>query len=355
MKEFRVLHICEYAANYRGNFIDSLESIETYHDNVENFFLFPCNAKNTMAKNWIGELNDPHKKAYIQESNMIKNFLLLAKILKKHKINRIVRHFSDPKIDLLVKILFKGKYVVRFFHGDYSMRKNLIKHKIYEFLWHKNKFVGVSDAVTEQVRKAHPNFSTFSIPNAIHFDRLNHQDPFERPEGISLLMMGWDFYGKGADLAIQAALPLQKKYNLTLQISCAANIEKNRELAFEILGEHADWIRFLPPTNNIGTYYRANDIFLSPSRHEAFGYANIEAVSCGNSIVLSKVGGQAQLKIEGAYWFESENVEDFTQKLEAAILERNTPEKIAQRKRVQEEVKHTYSLKEWSNKLVDLF
>ena len=355
MKEFRVLHICDYAANYRGNFIDSLESIETYHDNVENFFLFPCMARETDAQKWIVEMNREHTKAYIQESNMIKNFLALAKILKKHKINRIVRHFSDPKIDLLIKILFRGKYVVRFFHGSYPMRKNLIKHKIYEFLWHKNKFVGVSDAVTEQVRKAHPKFSVFSIPNAIQFDRLNQQDPFERPEGISLLMMGWDFYGKGADLAIKAAYTLQKKYNVTLQIACASNIEKNKELAYEVLGERADWIRFLPPTNNIGTYYRATDIFLSPSRAEAFGYANIEAVSCGNSIVLSKVDGQAQLKIDGAYWFESENIEDFTQKLETAILERNTPEKVEQRKKVQEEVKQTYSLKEWSNKLVNLF
>jgi glycosyltransferase involved in cell wall biosynthesis len=121
------------------------------------------------------------------------------------------------------------------------------------------------------------------------------------------------------------------------------------------LGENVDWIRYLPPTNNIGTYYRANDIFLSPSRQEAFGYANIEAVYCGNSIVLSKVDGQAELDIAGAYWFESENIEEFTKKLELAIVELHSAEKIHQKEITKNHIKHVYSLKEWSKKLVDLF
>ena len=73
-KSFRVLHICDYSAHYRGNFIDSLESIETYHDNVENFYLFPFRSKGTAAQKWIEELNHTHTKAYIQEKNIIKNF-----------------------------------------------------------------------------------------------------------------------------------------------------------------------------------------------------------------------------------------------------------------------------------------
>ena len=101
--------------------------------------------------------------------------------------------------------------------------------------------------------------------------------------------------------------------------------------------------------------YRANDIFLSPSRQEAFGYASVEAAYCGNSIVLSKVDGQAELQLEGAYWFRSEGVEDFTEQLEKAILERNLPEKIAQREQVKAQVEKIYSLEEWSNKLVALF
>ena len=129
---------------------------------------------------------------------------------------------------------------------------------------------------------------------------------------------------------------------------------KIRELAREISGEEPTWIRFLPQTNSIGKYFKANDIFLSPSRSEAFGYANVEAVYCGNSIVLSRVGGQAQLQIDGAYWFESENVDDFVEKLELAIQELSTPEKQAQRESVKAQVQRIYSIETWAKKVVEL-
>lgn len=355
MKTFRVLHVCDYAAYYRGNFIDSLESIDAYNDQVETFYLFPFRAKGTPAEEWIEALNRNGTRAYFQESNILKTFFTLAKILRKHKINRIVRHFSDSKIDILIKLLFKGEHVVRFFHSYCPVQKNPIKRTLTEFVWHNNKLVGVSDAIANEIRLAHPTFSAHSIVNAIHFDRLDQTEAIDKPDGISLLIMGWDYMRKGVDLAIKATQPLQQKYNITLQIIGGKNEDNIRSLAYDILGEHADWIRFLPLTNNVGTYYRANDIFLSPSRQEAFGYANIEAVYCENSIVLTRVDGQAELKIDGAYWFESENIEEFTQKLEAAILELRTSKKIIQKKRAREQAMHTYSLEVWSKKLVGLF
>lgn len=354
MKQFRVLHICDYAAPYRGNFIDSLESLEIYN-NVENFYLFPARANGSAAKEWIEALNQNRKKAYIQETSIIKNIKLVRNILKNHKIDRIVRHFSDGKIDIVIKLLFKGKNVIRFFHCPCERRKNPIKHLIVKFFWRKNKLVGVSEAVTKEIRAAYPKFASFTIENAIHFNRLDKIDEIEKHDGVSLLMMGWNCFQKGVDLAIKAASALQKKYNIMFRIVGGINENKVKELVKEICGEDVDWIRYLPPTNNIGTYYMASDIFMSPSRWEAFGYANIEAVYCKNSVVLSKIDGQGQLKIDGAYWFESENVEDFTQKLEIAILELKLTEKIAQKEKAKEQVERIYSLKVWSERLVALF
>jgi len=215
--------------------------------------------------------------------------------------------------------------------------------------------VGVSDAISGEIRREFPDYEVVSIVNAIHFERLDRVDVFVKPDGISLLMMGWDYKRKGVDLAIKAANNLRDKYGVVLWLVGGKNEEKIRELIKEILGHDADWIRFLPATDNIGTYFKAADIFLSPSRQEAFGYANIEAAYCKDSIVLSRVDGQGELQIDGAYWIERDNVEDFTEKLEKAILELNDPEKIAQRMRVSDEVKRIYSLEEWTNKLVALF
>lgn len=348
-----ILHICDYAALYRGNFIDSLESVETFQNNITNVYLFPSYAKHTEAEKWISEMNGKHTVAYIQEENYIKNILLVRHILKKHKVDNIVRHFSDLRIDIAIKFLFNSKKVVRFFHCGYTIDSKL-KHMLRRFIWKHNKLVGVSNFTANQTQYAFPDFSVTPILNGIHFERLDKIDPIQKPNGTSLLMLGWNYEGKGVDLAVKVVSELQKKYNLTLRIVGLQNEDKIKNFIRELTGENPSWIQYLPPTNNIGTYYTAADIFLSPSRHEAFGYANIEAAYCKNSIVLSKVDGQGELQINGAYWFESENLEEFTKQLETAILELNTPEKIAQRELVREQVQQIYSLENWSNKLVDL-
>ena len=352
--KYNVLHICDYAAAYRGNFIDSLCSLEKYHGDVNNFYLFPNRAQNNSAKEWITEMNKDKEVAYIQKSNFFSNALLLSNLIKKHKINRIVRHFSDFKMDILVRMLFGGKNVIRFFHCDCERPKSALKFKISEMVWKNNKLVGVSDAVTEHIKNIHKGFSAYSIVNAICFDRLDVVDEYSKPDGIALLMMGWAYEIKGVDLAVKAASALRERYDIKLQISGGKNEDKIKELVKDILGYEADWIIFLPPTNNVGTYYKNNDIFLSPSRREAFGYANIEAAYCKNSIVLSKVDGQGELNIEGAYWIKRDDVEDFKEKLELAIIEYNTPEKTEQKERAKQQVEKTYSLQTWSDKLYSL-
>lgn len=353
-KHYNVLHICDYSAHYRGNFVDSLESLQRYHPNVTNFFLFPTKARNTGARQWIGEMNREKQVAYIQEESLVRNVRLLSRILKEHQIHRVVRHFTDSRMDVMLFFLFGGKKVIRFFHNGYDPKDRSLKHHIRRFFWRNNRLVGVSAHATRDLKQAMPDFQVTPIVNAISFERLEQGEPIEKPEKISMLMMGWDYWGKGVDLAVKACLALRERYDFVLRIVGLDNEAKIRALVREIAGEEADWVRFLPPTNQIGTYYRANDIFLSPSRHEAFGYANVEAAYCENSIVLSKVDGQGELRIDGAYWFDSENVEDFARQLETAILDRKDPDKIAQRARTKERISIIYSLETWSDKLMEL-
>ena len=350
-----ILHICDYTAPYRGNFIDSLASIGQFHENVKTFYLFPNRAKdNPDTLSWISELNATQKVAYVQEKNILANAALLAKIIRRNKIGCIIRHFSDNRIDLLVKLLFNGKHVIRFFHSRLAISNSAIKQCIRRFLWKNNKLVGVSDSVADELRTAFPDYYVTTIFNAINFERLNKIDMLSCNDRISLMMMGWDRETKGVDLAIRACEKLQKEYEFVLRIVSGRDAELTRNMIKDILGTSVDWIEILPPTNNVGTYYAANDIFLSPSRHEAFGYANVEAAYSENSIVLTRVGGQSQLKIEGAYWVEPNNVEDLATQIETAIIELKTPQKIEQRARVKLEVQRVYSLKEWSHQVVSL-
>lgn len=57
MKKY-ILHILNYAASYRGNFIDSLEKLNEVisADGVENMYLITETAKDSDAMKWINEL-----------------------------------------------------------------------------------------------------------------------------------------------------------------------------------------------------------------------------------------------------------------------------------------------------------
>lgn len=344
-----ILHICNYSAPYRGNFINSLVALEKYQD-VKNIFLFPYHAHNSGAQEWIDRINTTECCAYIQEKSMIKKFFQLRKIIKKHNVDCIMRHFSDLKIDFIVKLLFKSKKVVRFFHCSYRPQKKLM-HKIRCFLWNKNIMVGVSEFVANELKSVLPKQNIVAIHNAIDFERLSAIDAFCRSDKIVLTMMGWDQKGKGVDLALKATERLLNKYDVILQIIAAKNQNKIEDFIIETLGKNVSWTVVLSPTNNIGTYYGATDIFLSPSRAEAFSYAVVEAAYCENAIVASRVDGQAELKIDGAYWFENENVDDLAEKLEKAINEFALPEKVKQRAALKEKLEKVYSLEEWSKRV----
>lgn len=221
---YRVLHICNYAANYRGNFIDSLESLEQYHSNVRNLYLFPERAQNTSAKEWIRDLNYEKEIAYIQKKNPLSNALQLVRIIKKHNINRIVTHFADNQMDILIRLFFDGRKVIRFFHSGCMPASNAGKQRVKDFLYKNNKLVGVSSAASDQISAVFPAFSPYTIENAIHFNRLDTIDEFQKSEGISLLVMGWDYRIKGIDLAIKAAHALRKN----IILPCRSLVEETK-------------------------------------------------------------------------------------------------------------------------------
>ncbi len=348
------LHICDYSAPYKGNFIKSLESLETI-ENVKNVYLFSYRANANKSVEWINALNENETVAYIQEENILKNIFLLKRILKEHKVTHIFRHFYDIKIDAILKVVCYNKPVVRFCHGMYAkVNRTGIMHRVRSFLWGKDLLIGVSEAVSESYRQSFKNVNIHTVDNAIFFDRLDVVDEFQKQNKVSLMCMGYNIKTKGTDIAIKMAQKLHENYDFVLNVVVAANCEELENYLKSAFDKIPEWLNILPPIENVATYFNANDIFLSPSRSEAFGYAVVEAAYCKNSIVASKTGGQGELKIDGVYWFESENIEEFYKKTEMAIRELNSEEKMMQKELVVKSVQKTYSLDEWRNNVINL-
>jgi len=353
-----VLHICAYSANYKGNFIESLNYLAKKDTKRKHIYLFSENSKRTNASNWIKEINNNGVRAYIQKESFWGNIILLKKIVKENNVSCVVRHFSDGKIDLILKLFFPNIKIIRFFHSSYNVNFNSLRHKINKIIYKNNILVGVGESVLDQCRTMFPENKTLLIENAIFFKRLDKDGDVKFPEkqgSIALLTMGYNIFIKGTDLAIEAVEKIRKTENAVLYIVVAASMDSmTNYLKEKYAGVIPSWIVLLQPTENIGTYYRNVDIFLSPSRTEGLVYSIMESAYCCNSIVASRINGQAEIRVNGIYWHEKENVEDLTQKIRIAISELKTEEKIIDRKQVAIEVQKEYSLEIWSDKFIAL-
>jgi glycosyltransferase involved in cell wall biosynthesis len=116
---------------------------------------------------------------------------------------------------------------------------------------------------------------------------------------------------QGARRVVGTLCRLRPEKDLTTLLSAFAGLEparNNLRLAFvgsgterEVLERQAADLRiteqcvFEPATANIGPWLRHMDVFVMPSRDEAFSNSIMEAMACGCAVVASNVGGNPEL------------------------------------------------------------
>lgn len=349
------LHICNYAAPYRGNFISSLEYLaqDLEKKGAQQVYLFPARAASSGAMAWIEQLRANGRAVYLQRSSVLKNAALLREIFKKHDIQTVFTHFSDGKMDVSLALAKRKQHVIRFFHCVFDVSPQSPKLHLYRLLWRKNTLVGVGKAVTRGLEQCFSGWEIHTVENAIGFSRLDQTDPFTRREGTACFAMGYNFHVKGVDLALRAVEALRKCRDVTLYIPAASHLDELKAGIERVLGSVPDWVVILPAKENVGTYYRNADVFLAPSRSEGFCYAVPEAVYCGATVVASDIPALKELRIPDLYYFTAGNADSLAEVLARAIDEREG--KQAQREKAREAVLREYSLPEWSARVLALY
>ena len=118
-----------------------------------------------------------------------------------------------------------------------------------------------------------------------------------------------------------------------------------------LMGEVPEWVKILPPREDVASYYRAADLFISPSRAEGMTYSVIECAYCKCPMIVSDICGQGHARaIPGAKIVENEN----TEMLREAIIESITVGNSSLEEAA-DYVKENYSLDIWCNKMLSLF
>ena len=110
-----------------------------------------------------------------------------------------------------------------------------------------------------------------------------------RPDGTMLIFSGGEWVRKGLDDAIRGLARLERADVQLFVAGDDPDRERYRLLARELAG--GEKVVFGGFRADITTALAAADVFLFPSRYEAFSLATIEAAACGLPVVTTKING----------------------------------------------------------------
>jgi glycosyltransferase involved in cell wall biosynthesis len=101
--------------------------------------------------------------------------------------------------------------------------------------------------------------------------------------------------------------------------SCEARLKE-----FVLSNDLEESVFFCGEVHNVHEYLQAADIFVFPTRKEAFGISLIEAMACGLPVIATQVGGLKDILVDGQNGLvvEPGNEEELFSALDALILDR---------------------------------
>lgn len=310
-----VLITADYRPPSSGNFIASLLELAERMRDMGNgvCFLFPDNGKGGYSwSKWL-ESSGFSVQLMDMSSGEDEKVAVLEQIVSEKEIDLIHSHFGFCHRILLtrrkdlhnVKVLFHD-------HMDFSPEGNLLKQKLWTLIWsglYRLNGVGVV-SVMERKHKSYLLTSrkrNWYVPNGLSL-RRNVPRELTRQErraqlGIGedqklCLFLGWDMYRKGVDIAVKAVEDLRQR-DSRVQLGLVGFSDSPSEKCLQWIRERTgiepvcDWIHFFSSTEDMFSYHRSADVYLSASRKEAFSYGILEAISQNRPVVVSDIEGTA--------------------------------------------------------------
>ena len=302
------------------------------------------------------------EEVYFLEESRKKDAKLIRRLMKEKGVKAVHTHFITMQQYLPVYQATFGSKIPVFMHMHNHSRKaeNPVKNILRRTLYGKCVMIACSESVYHSLERDYPKNEKYAIDNGVNFSRLDTYENLtekdfglEKREGV-FLIFGFDFHRKGVDLAVKALQRLREQgHCFSLLVSLSTNFQQVEENIVDILGEMPSWIKVIPARNDVATLYNFVDIFLSPSREEGLPYSVVEAGYSSCSVVMSDISAQVHLKIPYGYWFESENVEDFADKILKAQKEH--AQKLENWNVAKQSMRENYALDTWSEQVEKLY
>ena len=351
-----ILQVCAYAAEYEGNFIKSLYSLENQLARLGHnvIYAFPENAK---EKVWCQQLQKRAKVYYLplrMARILPQTYLQLRKIIKENNINIVHSHFELYDIPCNT---MGNKKVKVFWHlhdpinKSSQITRNILNKLQYSIFSRNAKLLAVNDFYRNVVIKLGFNKNnTVTVLNGIDLSRITYPYNKEKHK-YDFLTFGWDFERKGSDIIFRALEKLSKEgYRFKLLFNCnECTIESVKSFFNNIIPE---WIDIGMPVENINEIFSISRTFIQASRRETFSYAVCEAAYAGMDVISSDISGlEWAHKLPTVEFFDNEDVDGLYLLLKRRLDEGNllnNDDIISSR----EQIENNFSTEVWAKNII---
>jgi len=360
-----VLQFLCFNSPYGGSFFQSLLMLERKlnQDDIDMVYLFHMD---TSHYDWIQDLINQGKKIYFLSGDFSKDVFYVRDILVKHNIKYLHAHFAGLKylflLNVASKLYSKQTFIVRHLR-NHDKPRGFLGESIRKMLNHVDLYIGCSESVAVEYQK---NFKIDDkkithVTNAINFNRLNKFASLDRSDyRISentkvFLLFGFDYYRKGVDVVLEAMDRLVTEgHDVCLLLSLSTNREVIESRIVDRFSKIPEWLRILNPRDDVASYYRLSNYFISASREEGFCNALVEAAYCERPIISSNIPGQGELNIPHTYTFTSENIAELKDAMVAIIslTDMQKSQIVAEQK---EYVTRNFDLETWADQITGVY
>lgn len=250
---------------------------------------------------------------------------------------------------------------------DFSPEGNQLAQRIRTTIW-AAIYRGMGTGVVSVMHRKKKTYwlvgrKNWYVPNGLSYKRnipvsMSREDR-RREWGIAedekmCLFLGWEMYRKGLDIAIRAVAQLRQR-GIPVCLGLVGFGDKPSEQAEQWIRERTGidpkctWLRFFPSTEDMFSYHRAADVYLSASRKEAFSYGILEAISQNVPVVMSDIDGtQWAAQYDKCIQYPVENVTMCADALEKAWEKRMTLSNQAI-------VLKEYGIDVWCERMIEIY